>query len=362
MAASFLQTQWAYWLCQLGGWGGVAALGWMMDSLQRLSTPSLSSAQDHFFLPLTCIAGFAVTDLLRRIIKGGRWLELSPSKIILRYAAALLTSSLFLSFCGTFLFASPPARETRMETFTVALLANSSLVGAWMAIYFLLHFYEAFHHAREERALLKEAYMASQLEALSLQLNPHFLFNALNTIRALIPASSKEAREAVTKLAETLRATLSSGEVPLISLRQELQVVRDYLSIEKLRFGEHLVIVEEIDPDTLDAAIPPLLLLTIVENAIKHGVQHHDENAVLTIRSRIEGEEIALSVCSPGTPHDGEKSPPSSSDSLGIGLRNVRERLRLLFGEQTAATLASELSGEIMMTHCQLRFPKRVIS
>jgi two-component sensor histidine kinase len=348
MNGSFLRTTWAYWVCQFGGWGGVAALGWILDALQRISS-SPSVRQDHFFLPLTCITGLIATHLLRAVIKQGQWLEMTPARIIFRYAAALLITALFLSCVGTLLFASPPVGESRTETFTVALLANSSLVGAWMAIYFLLHFYEGLHAAQAERALLKEAYTGSQLEALRLQLNPHFLFNALNTIRALMPPSSQEAREALTKLAETLRVTLASSEEMTIPLKRELSVVRDYLGIEKLRFGDHLEIIEAVSPETLDAAIPPLLLLTIVENAIKHGVQHHEEGGTLTISSSREENEIIISVLSPGGVSHGENSV-----SFGIGLRNVRERLKLIFGEKTSADLFTESAQH---TECILRFP-----
>ena len=344
-----MKTKWAYWVCQLAGWGGVVGLGQTMDWLQRITSPTGALGQDHLFLPLSCLAGLLATHLLRIIILRGQWLEMAQSKIVFRYGMALVVTALLLSLFGTFFFTTAPMKETRLETFTAAMLINSSLIGAWMAIYFLLHFYEGFHSAREERALLKEAYTASQLEALQLQLNPHFLFNALNTIRALIPASSLQAREAVTKLAETLRVTLSSGEEMTISLRREIDVVRDYLSMEMLRFGDHLQVIENIDADAFDAEIPPLLLLTIVENAIKHGVQCHEEGGALTISARRDSEEIIVTVGSPDP--DGESRP---SDSLGIGLRNVRERLRLIYGEKTSATLSSDQNGTM---ECTLRFP-----
>lgn len=349
MNALLLKNKWAYWVCQFSGWGGVVVLGQIMDWLQRITSPTGELGQDHLFLPLTCLAGLLATHLLRVIISRGQWLEMAPSKIVLRYGTALVFTAFLLSMVGTFFFTTVSVKETHLETFTAALMMNSSLIGAWMAIYFLLHFYEGFHSAREERALLKEAYTASQLEALRLQLNPHFLFNALNTIRALIPSSSFEAREAVTKLAETLRVTLSSRAEITIPLEREIGVARDYLSMEKLRFGEHLQVIERIDPDTSDVGIPPLLLLTIIENAIKHGVQCHEEGGTLTISSLRVGREIVIKVESPGPGRDSE-----SVDSFGIGLRNVRERLRLIYGEKTSATL---LPGENGMTECILRFP-----
>ena len=349
MYGSLLKARWLYWACQFGGWGWITLLGLIMDTIQRISSPLIAAKQDHYFLPLTCVTGLIITHLLRGIIKGGQWMEMSPSRIVFRYGTALLITTFFLSLMGTFFFATPSPNQNRTEIFTVALVANISLIGAWMAIYFLLHFYEAFHAEREERAMLKEAYTASQLEALSLQLNPHFLFNALNTIRALMPPSAQESREALTKLAETLRVTLASSEEITIPLSSEISVVRDYLGIEKLRFGDHLEIVEEIDPLTWEAAIPPLVLLTIVENAIKHGVQHHEDGGKLTIYTRRRGDEILVSVISPGGVRSGE-----SDVSFGIGLRNVRERLTLIFGEKTSAELIADSEKG---TECNLRFP-----
>jgi len=352
MTDSFLKTKWGYWACQSFGWGGVAALGWMMNGIQRLSAAGSQPTLDNYFLPLTCIAGFFSTHFLRILIKNGKWLEMQQRALALRYALALVVITLALTFLGITFFGEARDVENRLEAFTITLMVNSSLVGAWMAIYFLLHFHEAFHSTRAERALLKEAYTRTQLDALRQQINPHFLFNALNTIRAFIPPSSHEAREAVTKLAEILRATLRSGQDPTTSLAEEMSVVRDYLRLEKLRFGDHLQIRESLGPGTLRAQIPPLLLLTIVENAIKHGVQHQEKQATIGISAHIADGDITLTVESPG----GSLSE-ASSDSLGIGLRNAQKRLTLIFGERTSVLLST---SDPAVTKCELVFPSRL--
>jgi LytS/YehU family sensor histidine kinase len=220
-----------------------------------------------------------------------------------------------------------------------------------MAIYFLFHFYEGFHKAREEQVLLREAVTRSQLEALQLQLNPHFLFNALNSIRALIPATAPEAREGVTRLAGVLRSTLGSKPGKTVPFAKEMESVRDYLAIEKLRFGEHLRVSECLDPVLDQVTIPPLMLLTLVENAIKHGVQHHEEPATVRILGNLEdgGKTVILSVESPAS--DAAKDEDSS---LGIGLRNVRERLQLIYGDQATALLESTEASSVRSI---LRYP-----
>jgi len=340
-----------YWGCQLFGWSGVALFGRIMEALQALASPATAQVQDHGFLPLTCLAGLVASHVLRLLIRRGEWLEMPPSRLILRYAMALAVSTQLLSVIGVLHFKSPTAQESHAETFPIALMINSSLIGAWMAIYFLFHFYEAFHRAREEQVLLREAVTRNQLEALQLQLNPHFLFNALNSIRALIPPAAPEAREGVTRLAGVLRSTLGGKPGKTVPFAKEMEVVRDYLAIEKLRFGEHLHIVEALDPTLDHVSIPPLMLLTLVENAIKHGVQRQEKEATVTIEGRLEEGIVTFGVESPAS--DGTKDHDAS---LGIGLRNVRERLQLIYGNEATAVLESKGGSLVRST---LRYPVR---
>jgi len=340
-----------YWFLQFAGWGGVALLGWIMNWVQQTTYGEASVAQSSYFLPLTCLVGLVSTHLLRIVIRRGRWLELSGGKLAFRYAVALAVMSFGLALLGFFFFGESPGKANRIEAFAIALLVNSSLVGAWMAIYFLTHFKDAFHRAEAERAQLNEAYTRSQLEALTQQINPHFLFNALNTVRALIPSDLREPREAVTKLAAILRATLRSGQDAASSLAGEMEIVRDYLALQKLRFGDNLEVREDIDLRCLAGEIPPLLLLTVVENAIKHGVQCREEQSVLTIEAKLADSMVTVAVESPSS-----AARASAEESFGIGLRNAQERLRLAFGEEAKVLLSKD---DPALTKCVLFFPMR---
>jgi len=335
-----------YAICQLLGWGGVAVFGWIMGLVQRLGGELTHQPSDQNFLALTCLAGLVATHIIWVLIRRGEWLVMSPVNILWRYASALVLTSLVLSYIGVEFFIATPLRESRLETFTTALMINSSLVGAWMAIYFLLHFYEGFHAARAEQALLKEAVTASKLEALQLQLNPHFFFNALNSVRALIPASNHEAREALTLMASVLRKTLGSSESRTVPFSQELEIVQNYLAIEKIRFADHLTVQEKISPDMFETPIPPLILLTLVENGIKHGVQLQEGAATLTIEAAVCDGEAQISIENPG-------SRLSSDSSLGLGLQNLKERLRLIFGADSSANLKFFENG---MVRAEIRY------
>lgn len=340
-----------YWLFQFGGWGSVALAGWFLDSLQQTVYGTASYGRGPSFLPLLCLGGLVATHCLRIVIRRSRWLDLSGGRLAIRYAAALVVLSFGLAALDFFFLGQSPGPSNRMEAFTLALLVNSSLIGAWMAIYFLMHFQNAYHRAEAERALLNEAYTKSRLEALTQQINPHFLFNALNTVRALIPAEFREPRDAVTKLAGILRSTLRSGQDATSGLAEETEIVRDYLALQKLRFGDNLEVREDINPRCFAGEIPPLLLLTIVENAVKHGVQCCEEQAVLTIEASLADGMVTVAVESPSP-----TARASVDDSLGIGLRNAQERLRLAFGDKAKVLLTKD---DPTLTKCVLFFPMR---
>lgn len=181
----------------------------------------------------------------------------------------------------------------------------------------------------EQKRLLLEA----RLDALQRQINPHFLFNTLNSIASLVRFRPEQARELIVKLANILRALLKDHD-SYILLRDELSFTDDYLGIEVVRFGaEKLKVVKEIDPKTLDIPVPSMLLQPLVENSIKHGLEPRIHGGTITLRSRIEGGGMVIEV-----EDDGVGIAPGRSHSsgvlrgTGIGMKNVRERLEVLYG------------------------------
>ncbi|MFZ0663206.1 MAG: histidine kinase [Acidobacteriaceae bacterium] len=182
----------------------------------------------------------------------------------------------------------------------------------------------------EQRRLLLEA----RLDALQRQINPHFLFNTLNSIASLVRFRPEQARELIVKLANILRALLKDHD-SYILLRDELSFTDDYLGIEVVRFGaEKLRVVKEIDPETLDLPVPSMLLQPLIENSIKHGLEPRISGGTITVRSRLEAGRMVIEV-----EDDGVGIAPGRSRSsgvltgTGIGMKNVRERLDVLFGD-----------------------------
>jgi len=182
----------------------------------------------------------------------------------------------------------------------------------------------------EQKRLLLEA----RLDALQRQINPHFLFNTLNSIASLVRFRPEQARELIVKLANILRALLKDHD-SYVQLRDELNFTDDYLGIEVVRFGaDKLKVVKEIDPATLDLPVPSMILQPLIENSIKHGLEPRISGGTITIRSRLSGGKLLIEVeddgvgIAPGRPH----SSGVLHQGTGIGMSNVRERLEVLFG------------------------------
>ena len=185
----------------------------------------------------------------------------------------------------------------------------------------------------EQGRLLLEA----RLDALQRQINPHFLFNTLNSITSLIRFKPDLAREMIGKLANILRVLLKDRDA-FVPLREELSFIDDYLAIEVVRFGEKLRVVKEIAEETLDVVVPSMLLQPLIENSIKHGLEPRINGGTVTLRSRITGRRLVLEVEDDGLGIPPERvviDDPSTAvrrPGLGVGMRNVRERMQVLYG------------------------------
>jgi two-component system LytT family sensor kinase len=184
---------------------------------------------------------------------------------------------------------------------------------------------------RTERKLEAQASSLNQarLEALTRQINPHFLFNTLNSVASLIRSDPEEARRVVYKLSHILRRLLKNTE-SLSPLREELSFIDDYLAIEMVRFGDKLKFVKEIAPDTLDRPVPSMLLQPIVENSIKHGIGGKVGGGTIQVRSRLEGKRLHIVIEDDGVGIPDERL--NTIFELGIGVSNVNERLKVLYG------------------------------
>ncbi|MEM6325843.1 MAG: histidine kinase [Bacteroidota bacterium] len=195
--------------------------------------------------------------------------------------------------------------------------------------------------AREADAAHLEAQLAdARLAALRMQLNPHFLFNTLHAVSALVERDPAGVRTMIARLSALLRRVLDGSDRHEVPLRDELALVRDYLAIQSVRLGDRLEIVTDIADETLDALVPALVLQPLAENAVQHGIAGVEGPGTLTISARRESARLVVEVRDTGP---GPSDAPSSSS--GVGLRNTRERLATLYGETAALTLERGPTG-----------------
>jgi two-component system, LytTR family, sensor kinase len=215
--------------------------------------------------------------------------------------------------------------------------------------------------AREREAAemrLRSARLDSQLseariDALRMQVNPHFLFNALNSIAALIESSrNTEAYRTTELLGQMLRAALNESRQVDVPLEEELRFIENYLALEQIRFGDRLRFASRVDRQALEHAVPAMLLQPLVENAVKHGVAPCERTVTVALGARIEGESLVIEIDDDGPGFD--PGPPQGATAPGHGLRNVRDRLRLRFPVGASLDIGSRAEGG---TRVCLRMP-----
>lgn len=208
-------------------------------------------------------------------------------------------------------------------------VAVSVLYGVWSIIYFSWTYVDTNRRNLIQRLQLEASMKDLELKTIRANLQPHFIFNSLNSIRALIDEDPQQARAAITHISNILRYTITNQD-STDTLSNELRLVDDYLMLEKIRFEERLQIEKQVNPATLPLQVPTMMLQTLVENAIKHGISAVESGGKILIRSAIINHQLILEVLNTGSLNEGSKS----ENSLGFGLQSSRQRLRLLYGDQ----------------------------
>jgi sensor histidine kinase YesM len=209
----------------------------------------------------------------------------------------------------------------------------------WSLIYFLFHYISSYQRTLKMTALMNEA----ELKYLKSQLNPHFLFNALNSVRALVDEDPQKAKKSITALSGLLRMSLVTSKKKLVPLFEELQTVKDYLSLEHIRFEERLSVHIDCARDTLHRKVPPMMLQTIVENGIKHGISNLKEGGEIDIRSFLENDRLHLEIRNTGRYVNGK-----SSKSGGLGLKLSKKRLEILYDKEASLSIQNEGANTVL--------------
>jgi sensor histidine kinase YesM len=274
------------------------------------------------------------------------WLALVPRVLLMAVVLSLLWSAIGFGYSYGLLRLPWISIYSPRLIFFISWLDGAGILVAWQCLYFFYHIFERLSRLQVEQLRLAANVKEAELRALKSQINPHFLFNSLNSLRALIDEDAPRAREAVTRLANMLRYSLQSGQLETVPFEDEIRIVEDYLALEQIRHEHRLRVRWAIANEARLLNIPPMLLQTLVENAVKYGISTRREGGELAISAQLEGAALCIRVTNPGdlaVPVN--PTVARAGSSTGVGLRNASERLRLLFGEHATLTILSEPVG-----------------
>lgn len=280
-----------------------------------------------------------------------RWMPIDPRQIKWRNVAGNAAVGLVVSFLYSLIFLAFGGFSERNSSADLPAgiaFAQRVLVPTAYTVFSLyaptfftiqaLLFYRNFKEEAARNATLQSELSSAQLNALKMQLQPHFLFNSLHSISSLIIVDPKRANEMVALLGDFLRQTLEHSNDQMVALSEEIDFLRCYLEIEKTRFEDRLTVHFDIDPDVGQSLVPHMILQPLVENAVKHGIAPYEAKGAISVSARRQGDK--LSVCIENT---GERSNKTSSGGVvtsnGVGIANVRSRLDHMFGPDASLTI-----------------------
>ena len=227
----------------------------------------------------------------------------------------------------------------RMNSIPAALADRMIEYWIILGVFMALYYFKQFRDKEVQILVMENELNNAELSALKMQLQPHFLFNTLNTVSALISTNAKDAQRVLARLGNLLRTLLDQNQRNYLQLSDEIEYTKNYLDIEQIRFMDRLTVNYDIDPSTLKAVVPNLILQPLVENAIKHGFSNRADGGVINLKTSIENNYLVLEVEDDGVGCD---NCDDLSESTGIGLANTRDRLINIYKENATFKLFSE--------------------
>ncbi|MEO6252780.1 MAG: histidine kinase [Ferruginibacter sp.] len=380
------KTNIRYWLCQLTGWGvwGLILLYFNFVVFGDRFKEQGGQKQYLISLAILLVSGILTTHLLRFIIKKTNWLKFSFNRIFFMFVIAVGGTGTLLYYGSNYIESRSGysydnyytnqklEKAVKMEkqfgldsiayykdnTFIndnsikkgiseikkatgwvrnkkgswvyenksdlVGIYYNLLLIAIWMLIYIVYHYVEKNRNDQLDRLKLESTVKELELKTIKSHINPHFIFNSLNSIRALVDENPKRARRAITELSNILRSSMQAEKSETVTLERELDIVKDYLALEQMRFEERLKIEFDIDEDTLQLPVPPMMLQTLVENAIKHGISKQIKGGVVRVIAKFKDNDLELLV-----QNTGQLSAAPNGD--GFGIKSTQDRLNLMY-------------------------------
>jgi two-component system, LytTR family, sensor kinase len=326
-----------YWFSQIIGW---LVYVFIVGFFNILNEKELSKELIYSLLSIYLI-GLLVSHTYRIVIIKLNWMRHNIPRLIPRILLSTIVFGIVVYFLQTFILEVIIAKSSFQISFADAFskVINWTLLCLlWSLLYFLFHFVNNYKQEEIKNLKWQAAKNEIELNKLKSQLNPHFIFNSMNSIRALIEEDPNLAKNAITQLSNVLRNSLLMGRKKLIPFKEEMRLVNDYLSLEKTRFEERLIIVKNIDSQTDTFLVPPLMVQTLVENGIKHGTSKLPEGGTLEIAALIKADKLEIKIYNSG---NYDESKPTET---GFGLINTKQRLQLMYGNQSKFEIINQNS------------------
>lgn len=328
-----------YWLFQVVGWTLFTCV-----NIFFALTYNLFDRQFILRISFYVVIGFLLSHIMREVIKAIRLLERNVNIQLIGFVLLSIGFAVFVGTLETYasmllnLEYKEEAKFEILQKIVSNMFTSFIYLFIWNSIYFIYHYVAETRKNQLDNLKLEALVKSLELKTIKSHINPHFIFNALNSIRALIDEDPNRARHAVTGLSKILRSSMQSDQLEIITLEKELDIVKDYLALELIRFEDRLKISYQIEEETLDNPIPPMMLQTLVENAIKHGIGKKVEGGEIIIAAHEIKDFYILKVVNTGI-----LEIPDEHD--GFGLISTSNRLNLIFGERSSFSIV-QLNNE----------------
>jgi sensor histidine kinase YesM len=326
-----------YWLLQFAGW---VAYNIANISLYIVAG-TFETASVLYGLILSAWFIFS-THIYRLVIRRYNWVNLKFLKLLPRVLLSTIILSVIKYFVHLIIadfFNILYGNIFDPLTVVAFLFAYMVFYVTWSLLYFMYHYFERYNSSLRYEAVKNEI----ELNKLKSQLNPHFIFNALNGIRGLVDEDPSKAKDAITQLSHILRSSLVMNKSKLTNFEEELHTVKDYLDLEGIRFEERLKSVYHIDPMSKNFRVPPLMIQTLVENGIKHGIAQLKDGGEISITTSVKNAYLTIKIRNSGQLLNGK-----ADNGKGFGLENTEQRLRLIYGGSAAFNIRNENSDTVI--------------
>lgn len=324
------KTKWSekkrYWASQISGW-----IFFTVTNLIIIAAMGRFTWQRFVVFLVILLSGLILTHRFRHHIKKNNWVVLPIKKLLPRALIACLIMGIIiyaLAFGADYALGQFKSDEFRIASVIAGIINLSGVIAIWSMIYFSFHYFQNYKRAEIESYIWEAAVKDFELKTLKSQLNPHFMFNALNSIRALIDEDPKSAQTAVTKLSNILRYSLKIERNETVPLDEEMQTVADYLALETIRLEERIKYKITVDPKSSKIEIPPMMIQTLVENGIKHGIAKRTSGGEIYVTTKLENSNLYINI-----KNSGQIDDDLLKQSNGFGISNTKQRLSLIYGD-----------------------------